>query len=162
MRLNAFAAVDLDGVIGDRGRIPWYLPEDLRRFRRLTLGHPVIMGRKTWESLGRPLPGRSNIVLSRDPAFRAAGAAVAADPQAALVVAASHGDEAFVIGGAEVYRAMASSCDRLYLTVIDGRFGGDAVFPLGDFDGFTLVEEVERPATAKFPHTYAFGTFDRL
>ncbi|MCS6987722.1 MAG: dihydrofolate reductase [Sphingomonadaceae bacterium] len=121
-----------NGVIGRGGRLPWHLPQDLRRFRRLTLGHPVVMGRRTFESLGRPLEGRCNIVLSRDPAFTAPGAAVVRGLEEALAIAARgrpEGAPLFVIGGADVYRQALPLAHRIELTRVMGRPTGDAVFP---------------------------------
>lgn len=113
------------GVIGKDGAIPWHIGADLQRFKALTMGHPIVMGRKTWDSLPRkPLPGRTNIVITRRQDWRADGAQVAASPQAAL---AGQGD-VFVIGGAEIYRALLPLADRIELTEVDAAFDGDAHF----------------------------------
>jgi dihydrofolate reductase len=128
--LTVIAAVARNGVIGLENRLPWHLPADLKHFRALTLGHTVIMGRKTWESLPagfRPLPGRRNIVVTRDGSYRAEGAAVASSLPAAI--AATDGGEAFVIGGAELYKAALPLADGLQLTEIDATYPGDTYFP---------------------------------
>ena len=131
--LTLIAAVARNGVIGIANRLPWRLPADLRHFKALTLGHSVIMGRKTWESLPpnfRPLPGRQNIVVTRNRDYRAAGATVVASLPAALAAAA--GDEAFVIGGAELYTTALPLAQRLQLTEIDASYEGDTFFPAID------------------------------
>lgn len=128
--LTLIAAIARNGVIGIDNRLPWRLPADLQHFKSLTLGHTVIMGRKTWESLPekiRPLPGRRNIVVTRDGGYCAEGATVATSLPAAISAADS--DEAFVIGGAELYAAALPLADRLQLTEIDATFEGDIHFP---------------------------------
>lgn len=123
-------------VIGDNGRVPWRIPADLRRFRALTTGHPVIMGRKTYESIGRPLPQRTNIVVTRQPAYRADGCLVAGSLKMALKLA-EPGDEVFICGGGEIYQQALPLAGKLYLTVLAQEFAGDTFFPeisLGEFD----------------------------
>ena len=129
--LSLIAAVAKNRVIGKDNTLLWHLPEDMRHFRETTRGKPVIMGRKTWESLPdsfRPLPGRLNIVVSRNPAYRALGATLVASLEEAILKAGESG-EIFVIGGAELYRQAMPIADRLYLTEIDLDFEGDAFFP---------------------------------
>jgi dihydrofolate reductase len=130
-RISVIAALARNRVIGIDNRLPWRLPEDLAHFKALTLGHPILMGRKTFESLGRPLPGRSNIVITRNPDYRPAGCRVAASIAAALTLCAD-ADEVFFIGGAELYAQAIALADRLYLTEVDIDAAGDAWFP--DFD----------------------------
>lgn len=130
-RVFLIAAVASNGVIGAWGRLPWHLPEDLRHFKAMTLGHPVIMGRRTWESLGRPLPGRESIVVTRRIGYEAPGAAVAGSLEAALALCAG-APVAFVIGGGELYRASLPGADVLVLTEIHSDYEGDARFP--EFD----------------------------
>jgi dihydrofolate reductase len=127
-RIYLVAAVARNGVIGAHGKLPWHLPEDLRHFKKLTLGHPVIMGRRTWESLGRPLPGRENIVISRSAGFEAPGASVATSLPAAIALCAGE-PVAFVIGGAEIYAAALPLADGLVLTEIHKDYDGDSRFP---------------------------------
>lgn len=144
MVLKAIAAMAANRVIGSNGRMPWHLPDDLRWFKRITLDHPIIMGRTTWESLGRPLPRRLNIVVSRSLApAEAVGATIARSPEEAVEIAARESDTAFVIGGAEIYRQLLDRCDELYLTCLREAFPGDTEFPpLEDtFDGFEVVAE---------------------
>jgi dihydrofolate reductase len=126
------AAVAANGVIGRQGRLPWHLPEDLKHFKRLTLGHPVIMGRKTWESLnGKALPGRDNIVVTRTPGYEAPGAAVASSLHAALALCAGE-SVAFVIGGEQLFAESLSSAAGLVLTEIHRDYEGDVSFPKYD------------------------------
>lgn len=139
------AAVAEDGTIGRKGSLPWSLPGEQARFRELTWGHPVLMGRKTWESLPkRPLPGRENVVLTRDGSTRAPGARRARSLEEALAPYAS--GTVFVIGGAEVFAQTIGRADRLVLTRVPGRFGGDALFPpLPPFFRLEGREEVQGP-----------------
>ena len=141
-RIAILAAVARNRVSGRDNAMPWHLPEDLKRFRALTMGHPIVMGRRTWESLGRPLPGRRNIVVSRDPAFAPQGAEAAASLEAALAACAG-AQQVFVIGGAQLYAAALPLADRLYLTEIQRDFAGDTVFPPVDW-GEWSVEARER------------------
>lgn len=126
--VSVIAAVAANGVIGRDNALPWRLPEDLKRFRALTLGHPVIMGRKTFESIGRPLPGRRNIVVTRNAEYKAEGGETAASLAAALAACAG-AEEVFVIGGAQLYGEALACAERLYLTEIRAEFEGDAHFP---------------------------------
>jgi dihydrofolate reductase len=160
--LILIAAVARNGVIGVDNRLPWRLPEDLRHFKATTLGHPVIMGRKTWESLGRPLPGRLNIVITRNPDYAAGGAVVVTSLPAALSAAAAAlppGGEAYLIGGAELYAQALSFADRLVLTEIDADFPGDAFFPA--FDRRRWREVDRQPAVSADGLPYAFVTYQR-
>lgn len=127
-RIYLIAAVAKNGVIGAQGKLPWHLPEDLKHFKNLTLGHPVIMGRRTWESLGKPLPGRENIVVSRKRGFEAPEASVAASLEAAIALCTGEA-VAFVIGGAEIYAAALPLADGLALTEIHQEYEGDTRFP---------------------------------
>jgi dihydrofolate reductase len=132
MRLSAIAAMDRNRVIGKDNRLPWRISDDLKRFKALTMGHPIIMGRKTLESFGRPLPGRKNIVLTRNPEFRSEGAVPVSSIQEAIALCQSETpvtDEAFVVGGEEIYRLAMPLTDRIYLTQVHGEFEGDTHFP---------------------------------
>ncbi len=128
MILSIIAAMAENRVIGRNNRMPWDLPQDRRRFHAITRGHPVIMGRKTFESIGRPLSQRTNIVLTRRSDFRAEGCVIVPDIPSALA-ACSNADEAFVLGGEEVFRETMALVDRIYLTIIHRPFDGDAFFP---------------------------------
>jgi dihydrofolate reductase len=120
-----------NGVIGDQGRLPWHIPSELKHFKAVTMGHPIIMGRKTWESIGRPLPGRRSIVITRQKAYTAAGALVVSSLDDAIAACAGE-DEIFVIGGEQLYRAALPLVQRMYITVIERDFAGDTFFPVYD------------------------------
>jgi dihydrofolate reductase len=158
--LALIAAVAANGVIGDRNRLPWRLPDDLQRFRALTTGHAVIMGRKTWESLPRPLPDRQNIVVTRNARYAAPGAEVAAtlDEALALVRLAP---PAFCIGGGELYRAALARATSLHLTEIDRDFAGDATFPPFDRAAWLEVSRETRRGDGPDAFTYHFVTHER-
>jgi len=162
--MTLIAAHARNRVIGRRNALPWRLPEDLRRFRSLTTGHPVIMGRKTYESivaaLGRPLPGRLNIVVTRSPGYAAPGCIVAASLEAA-VAGAAPATEVFVIGGAEIYREALAGAYRLHLTEIDADFEGDAWFPDLPPGAWREVSRESHPPGPEFAHRYAFVVYER-
>jgi dihydrofolate reductase len=128
--ISLIAAVAQNGVIGRDNRLPWHLPADLQFFKRTTLGHPIIMGRKNFESIGRALPGRMNIVLTRNANFSAENAEIAHSLKGAFEIAQKTGtNECFIIGGAEIYREALSFCQKLYITRIRGTFEGDTYMP---------------------------------
>ena len=130
MKIILLAAIARNGVIGKDGHLPWHLPPDMARFRRLTMGHPLIMGRKTWDSIGGPLDGRLNIVLSRNPEFEASGALTARSIVAAFRMAAETGTtKVFVIGGGEVFGETMDLADILELTIVEREFSGEVLFP---------------------------------
>lgn len=137
-RISVIAALAKNRVIGIENRLPWRLPEDLAHFKALTLGHPILMGRKTFESLGRPLPGRTNIVITRNAHYQPEGCLVADSIPAALALCGD-ADEAFFIGGAELYAQAIPLADRLYLTEVDIEAAGDAWFPEYDTHAFREV-----------------------
>lgn len=155
-----------NGVIGRDNTMPWHLPEDLRYFKRVTLGKPVIMGRNTWESLGKPLPGRDNIVITRNSDYRAEGATVTHDIRTALqladALATARGvDEVMVIGGAAIYQTAMPFITRAYVTEIDADIEGDTVFPaLNAQDWQETSRECHAPCE-KNPHPYCFVTLQR-
>lgn len=162
MRLSIIAAVAENGVIGVDGDLPWRLPADLRFFKRTTLGHHLLMGRKTWDSIGRALPGRTTVVLTRNAEFEAPGCAVAHDLDAAIELARAAGDdEAFVAGGAGVYAAALPRADRLYLTQVRATVSGDVSFPTYDRAQWAEVAREEHPADEKHRWAFAITTFDR-
>lgn len=128
MLISIIVAMGQNRVIGKNGQLPWHLPTDLQRFKRLTMGHPLLMGRRTFESIGRPLSGRKTIILSRNPNFRAAGCDVVTDIETALQLASS-AEELFICGGAEIYQQSLPLTERIYLTRLDFDPDGDTVFP---------------------------------
>ncbi len=159
-QLHLIVAHARNGVIGKEGKLPWYLPEDLKHFKRTTLGKPVIMGRKTWESLGRPLPGRRNIVVTRQTGFTAEGAEVYSNLQEA-VAAVKDEPIAFIMGGAQIYAEAMPQIEVAHITVLNADFEGDAFFkPLTD-DEWNLVEEATFPATDTHPYSFSIRRYER-
>jgi len=161
MIVTAIAAMSRSGVIGDGVRMPWHLPRDLRRFRDATMGKPIIMGRRTLESLRGPLPGRLNIALSRSPDYRAEGFRIAGSLDEALRIAEEQGGdqgEAMIIGGGVIYEASFPLWDRLLLTVVEGEYQGSTLFPLDRTlnDRWRLVSREYSPPDAKnvAPHWF--------
>ncbi len=151
MHVALIAAVAENGVIGRAGALPWRLPEDLRHFRKTTTGHHVVMGRKTWESLGRPLAGRTNLVLSRDPGLVVPGAIVLSSLEAAISLARDAGEtELFVIGGGELYRAALPHADRVYLTRVALTPDGDVHFPELDSQSWIEVARTDHRGDPDF------------
>ncbi|MCK6474754.1 MAG: dihydrofolate reductase [Planctomycetes bacterium] len=156
MRCYLIAAMAENRVIGRDNKLPWHLPDDLQHFKRLTTGHPVVMGRKTFISVGKPLPKRENVILTRNKEFSAPGIVVC--HSAEDVAARYPGEtEVFICGGEEIYRLFLDRADRIYLTVIHQSFDGDACFPEFDLTQFPEIEA--RRVEAPIPHT--FFTFQR-
>jgi len=160
MPISLVAAIARNGIIGREGRLPWRLPADLARFKRLTLGHTVLMGRRTWESLGQPLPGRRNVVLTRDASFAAPGCEAVHSIEAGRALA-DGGEELFVIGGAAVYAAFLPYADRLLVTRVDAEVPGDAAFPPIDPREWRLVEETTGTVDARNPLPHRFVAYER-
>jgi len=160
MTLSVIVAMASNGVIGSGGKLPWHLPDDLRRFKALTLGHPVIMGRRTWESMGKPLAGRRNLVVSRRSDWNAEGAEVVPSLAEALARCAA-AEEVFVIGGAELYREALLRADRLYITRVQAHVPGDARFPSWDETAWRLETEEHHPADARHAHAFRFCVYTR-
>ncbi|MFA7290807.1 MAG: dihydrofolate reductase [Rhodocyclaceae bacterium] len=156
--LSLIAAMANQRVIGRDNTLPWRLPEDLQHFKRTTLGKPVIMGRKTWESLGRPLPGRRNIVVSRNADYQPVGGERVGSLEAAIAATADV-DEAFVIGGAELYRQALPLVQRIYLTEIAGDYAGDAYFP--EFSATDWHEMSREAHTSADGIAFAFVLYQR-
>ncbi len=163
MRVALIAAVADNGVIGREGGMPWRLPADLRHFKQLTMGHHVIVGRRTWRSIGKPLPGRTVLALTRSATIEPPGAEPCPSLDQALAVAAAAGDdEPFVAGGAEVYRLALPRADRLYLTRVHAHPAGDVRFPPCDFAEWRLVERWDRQPDGRNAHRLTFEIYDRL
>lgn len=159
-QLHLIVAHARNGVIGKENKLPWYLPEDLKNFKRTTLGKPVIMGRKTWESLGRPLPGRRNIVITRQKDYAAEGATVVSDLQAAIEAVAD-APVAFIMGGAQVYKEALPQVEVAHITYLNADFEGDAYFEPLNPNEWTLTEEESFPATDAHPFSYSFRIYSR-
>ncbi len=147
-------------VIGRDNAIPWHLPADLKRFKALTTSHPLLMGRRTYESIGQPLPNRRTIVLTRDPTYRSPGVEVAHNLDEAFELVAST-DEVFVAGGAQIYRATLPRADRVYLTIVHTILEGDTCFPELDSSEWRLEEDMDHTADNRNPHSYTFQRYER-
>ncbi len=160
MILSILVAVAENGVIGREGRLPWHLPDDLRRFKRLTTGHAIVMGRRTYESIGRALPGRRSIVLSRDARFASPGIEIARSLDAALAACAGE-EEVFVIGGESLFRKALPKADRIYLTRVHDRPAGDVCFPDFDESAWDRAESEEHAADEHHEHPFTFLTYRR-
>jgi dihydrofolate reductase len=162
MRISIIAALSENGVIGRGGQLPWHLSADLQRFKRLTLGHSIVMGRKTWESIGRPLPGRRMIVVTRQSGYRAEGVEAAKSLDDALELSSvANDDEVFVIGGAEIYSLALPRADRLYLTLVHAKIDGDAVFPQIDWNAWQQTASEENVADHNNDYPFTFRVFER-
>lgn len=150
-----------DGVIGRDNAMPWHLPADLAHFKLHTWGKPIVMGRKTYEAIGRPLPGRRNIVVTRDPGWRAAGVTVAHSLDEALA-ACGDAPEVMVIGGAQLYAAALPRARRVHLTEVHATIEGDTFFPELSRAEWREVARLEHPADARNPHAMSFVTLERV
>ncbi len=166
IRLGMIVAAAENGVIGRDNDLPWHLPEDLAYFKRVTMGKPIIMGRNTYESIGRPLPGRTNIVISRDTGFAAQGVRVVNSLTNALEVAKSAAsadgvDEAVVIGGAQIYTSALPQMDRIYLTRIHAEVPGDIFLPAIDWALWRESTCERHAAKGSNPYDYSFIVYDK-
>jgi dihydrofolate reductase len=159
MMVSLIAAMAKNRAIGLGNGLPWHLPPDLRRFKALTTGHTLIMGRKTFETLRGPLPWRTTIVVTRREDYAPPGVLVARSIGEALSLA--EGDEVFVAGGEDIFRQTLDRADRLYLTRIDQDFSGDTFFPEFDESAWRLVEREDHAATAETPLAYSFEVWEK-
>lgn len=160
-RLSLIVAVARNGVIGRSGTLPWRLPADLQHFKAVTMGAPIVMGRKTWESIGRPLPGRRNIVVSRRAGFVATGADVVDSLDAALALCTGVA-EVFVIGGAELYATALGRADRIHRTLVEAEVDGDTSFPPLDATCWRISSEQLLPKDDKNEHPVRFQVLERI
>lgn len=161
MQKSLIVAMTKDRVIGRGGGLPWRLSSDLKRFKRLTMGHTIIMGRKTYESIGRLLPGRKTVIVSRNSRYAIDGARVAASVEEAFFLAEGS-DEAFIVGGAAIYAAALPIVERLYVTLVESDAKGDTFFPLFEWDHWRLLEEEQVPAGERDECPTIFRIYDRL
>ncbi len=158
--ISIIVAIARDGVIGGGNRLLWHIREDLQRFKRITSGHPVVMGRKTFESLGRPLPNRTNVVITRQADYRAEGCTVVGSLEEAFALFPAT-EEVFVIGGAQVYAQALPVADRMYITRVDAAYEGDTWFPAFDASGWQETFREEHPQGETFEHPYTFVDYRR-
>ena len=162
MRISIIVALDEGLVIGSEGGMPWHLPADLKVFKTVTMGKPIIMGRSTYESIGKPLPGRTNIVITRNTDFEAEGCRVAHSIDEALAIAKEESaEEAMIIGGGALYEQTIDITDRLYLTRIAVHLVGDTHFPVINSDDWQEVSREEYTADGKNPFDLSFVVLDR-
>jgi len=160
MIISMIAAMDRNRLIGNKNQLPWHLPADFAHFKSTTMGKPIIMGRKTYESIGKPLPGRSNIVLSRNPEMQFEGVVCASNFAEALR-AVPDAQEVMIIGGSTIYEMLLPQANRLYLTYVEAEFEGDAWFPAYDESQWLEVENEVRPADEKNAYDCRFVTLDK-
>lgn len=158
--ISIIVAVASNGIIGNRNSLIWHISEDLKNFKRLTTGHPVVMGRKTYESLGRPLPNRTNVVISRQEGLQIEGCRVVHSLKEAVGMFPAD-EEVFVIGGGQIYREALDVADRLYITWVEHPYEGDTRFPEWREEEWTLVEEDAFPRGENFPYPFSFCRYDR-
>lgn len=162
MTVSAIVAVARNGVIGHNNEIPWYLPADLRYFKRTTLHHHVIMGRKSFLSIGRPLPKRTNVIITRDPFFTATGCLIAHSVEEALALADDNGEEeSFIIGGGEIYAQSLPYWDKLYYTEVETEPTGTVHFPEIDWQEWRLLSSERHEADDKNEYAYTFKVWER-
>lgn len=163
MIVSAIVAAAENNVIGSDNEIPWYLPTDLKYFKKTTLNHHVIMGRKSFQSIGNPLPKRTNIIVTRDPFFMASGCAVVHSIEEALKMAKANGEEeAFIIGGGQIYRQSMHLLDKIYLTEVHATVEGEVFFPAINEQEWREVSREPHPADERNEHPFTFRVLERV
>jgi len=156
--IKLIVAISKNRVIGDSNKLIWHLPADLKRFKEITGGHSIVMGRKTYESIGRPLPNRRNIIITRDTSYEVEGCEIVNSIDEALLLTAN---DCFVIGGGEIYKQTLNIADQIYMTVVDEEFEGDTTFPeLPNFWYISIKEE--HSADEKNPYNYSFLFYEKF
>ncbi|NOU66664.1 dihydrofolate reductase [Paenibacillus sp. LMG 31461] len=159
MSISFIFAMDRNRAIGVNNKLPWHLPGDLKFFKNVTMGHPILMGRKTYESIGKPLPGRRNVILTQNTAYQAEGCEVIHSVDEAID--AFRDQELFVIGGAEIFKLFASHVNRMYITYIEDEFEADTFMSDLDLSNWTLVSSEQGERNEKNPYEYYFGIYER-
>lgn len=159
--ISFIVAMDQNGLIGNNNEIPWHLPDDLKRFKKITMGHPIVMGRKTFESIGKPLPGRENIILTRNKEKVFEGCTVFYSQAELIQYCINKVDEVFVIGGAEIFRIFLPYVDKLYVTKIHHEFSGDVFFPEMDCSNFQIVAKEKGIKDEKNPYEYEYILYEK-
>ena len=158
--ISLLVAMDRNRLIGKDNDLPWHLPADLAYFKRITMGHPIIMGRKTHQSIGRVLPGRENIILTRNPDYLAEGCKVIHSIEE-IIAMNNPSEELFIIGGAEIFKEILPFSDRLYITEIDEAFTGDTFFPEFSTNEWKLISKEIGIKNEKNPYAYSFAVYER-
>lgn len=166
MRISLIVALSENHVIGRNNKLPWYLPNDLKYFKQVTMGLPIVMGRKTFESIGKPLPGRTNIVVTRNNEWMAEGVRTVHSLEEAFALAESVAeidgrDELMIIGGDQIYKSALALVDRMYLTEVHAHVEGDAYFPMFDRDHWQEIGREDFDAVEPNPYRYSFVVYDR-
>ncbi|MDF2856933.1 MAG: dihydrofolate reductase [Neobacillus sp.] len=159
--ISFIVAMDENRVIGKDNQLPWHLPEDLKFFKRVTMGHPIAMGRKTHESIGRILPGRENMIITRQPDYQREGCTVFHSIGDFVEYTRRTNDEIFIIGGAEIFKGTFEYADRLYITHIHDRFEGDTFFPKFNVSEWELISSEQGMKDEKNPYDYEYKIYDR-
>ncbi|MGR3764741.1 dihydrofolate reductase [Rossellomorea sp. NS-SX7] len=159
--ISFIVAMDSNSAIGKNNELPWHLPADLAFFKRVTMGRPIVMGRKTFDSIGKPLPGRENIVVTRDEQYKANECTIIHSVDEISEIDGGSEKEMFVIGGAEIFKQAFPFADRLYITLIEEEFEGDTYFPPIDLEEWNLTSREKGPKDDKNPYDYYFLTYDR-
>ncbi|WP_110927777.1 dihydrofolate reductase [Bacillus massiliglaciei] len=160
--ISFIVAMDKNNVIGNDNRLPWHLPADLAFFKKTTMGHPIVMGRKTFESIGRVLPGRENIIITRDTAYNQEGCTVIHSIDELKEMEKETKEELFVIGGAEIFKQTFEIADRLYITFINEEFEGDTHFPKMDINEWKVQSKEKGLKDEKNPYEYYFIVYDKI
>ncbi|MGG0187742.1 dihydrofolate reductase [Bacillus rhizoplanae] len=159
--ISLLVAMDKNRLIGKDNQLPWHLPADLAYFKKVTMGHPIIMGRKTFESIGRPLPGRTNIILTRNKNYEMEGCEVIHSIDDVQKMDEQMNEEIFVIGGAEIFKEVLPFADRLYITKIEEVFEGDTFFPEINYDEWKEISVEQGVTDEKNPYTYAYHVYGK-
>lgn len=163
MKISCIVAIAKNNVIGKNNEIPWYLPADLQYFKKITIGHHIIMGRNCYESIGKPLPKRTNIIISRDVFFISSNCLIARNIAEALSMAHANGEtEVFIIGGGQIYNQTVDLWDSIYLTEVDVLVEGDVYFPKLNMSNWSLISNTEHVKDEKNEFNYSFKIYDRI
>lgn len=160
--ISFIVAMDKNRVIGKDNQLPWHLPADLKFFKKTTMGHPIVMGRKTHESIGKPLPGRENIIVTRNKQYQPEGCMVIHSLAELKRLEAKKEEEVFVIGGAEIFKTIFPIADRLYITMIAHEFAGDTYFPEFNESDWNLVSIAKGETDESNPYEYSFNIYERI
>ncbi|WP_175639572.1 dihydrofolate reductase [Metabacillus schmidteae] len=160
--ISLLVAMDKHRLIGRDNQLPWHLPQDLAYFKKVTMNHKIVMGRKTFESIGRPLPGRENIIVTRDKAYTQKGCTILHSIEEIIELSSHSKDELFVIGGAEIFKEILPVSDRLYITEIDHEFEGDTYFPDRKHSEWKKVSDEKGIKDEKNPYDYHFVVYERV
>ena len=162
MIISAIVAMNPDGLIGDQNKIPWHLPADLKYFKKITLGHHILMGRKCFDSIGKSLPGRKNIVVTKNPTFIVTDCIITNSIEEGILIAQQNKEEEmFIIGGGEIYRQSMHLVNKLYLTMVQFNGSGDVFFPQIDYNEWSLISDEKHTSDDKNNYDYSFLIYKR-